>query len=300
MKRPRCPNGYRKNKIGECVKKNDGGIQPTKKKRCINGTRKNKLGECIPIDKNKTTTRRFRINTRLSSRTMYANEYFANSENIHLFSDPNKEVVLFQVNYNIDQFLNYKNLNKNRIKQPINCLFQSLFSLGLRNVKMSKHDSVNVNRHGKEGVSTLETAKYIHNAFDLTPQEVVDYKSVDIRYNKDGNPNTSKSIDKKIEKFFNKNLENGYATIIFIKYIPQSLNTPLAHAFIVYKYEDEIYFFDPSSKGVRSQNNVYTKRITDVIDANVNIITHYFYCRIRNLKTPKPLINNYCPITYQD
>ena len=42
MTTKRCPNGFRKNKSGECVPKGS-----STRKRCPRGTRKNKHGECV-------------------------------------------------------------------------------------------------------------------------------------------------------------------------------------------------------------------------------------------------------------
>lgn len=55
----RCPNGSRKNKNGDCVKKGTKNVivQPNKKattKRCPKGSRKNKKGECVKTRKSVT------------------------------------------------------------------------------------------------------------------------------------------------------------------------------------------------------------------------------------------------------
>ena len=42
----RCPNGTRRNKNGDCVRKNDKHTL-TSVKRCPNGTRRNKNGDCV-------------------------------------------------------------------------------------------------------------------------------------------------------------------------------------------------------------------------------------------------------------
>ena len=295
MKRLRCPNKSRKDKFGNCIK-TMVGMNPQTKKRCPNGSRKNKLNVCVST--NKTRIKRISSSERNTPRTIYAKKYFVNTkDNIHLFADPTKDVVLFQVNYNVKQLLNYQNLITTDTYQPIDCLFQSLFSLGLRNVKMSKNDSMNINLSGKFGVTTIETAKYIHTAFGLSPHEVVEYNAV--KLNKNDNISTPKIINKKITKFFNTYLENGYATIIFIKYKPLSSDLSLAHAIVVYKYENNILFFDPQSKNIRSDSKVYTMFVSDIIDTTINNITHYFYCRIWNLKTPKPLTDDSCLIAYE-
>ena len=294
MKRPRCPNGSRKNKMSVCTKKENAQTQ--KERRCKNGSRKNKLRVCVEINNHKRKSTSRKQSDRNTPRSLYAKKYFLHNQPLHLFADPTKNVILFQVNYNIEQLLHYQNLINGNIKQPIDCVFQSLFSIGLRNVKLAKNDSENVNLYKNSGVNTIETSKYIHSAFNLTPNEIVEYQAVSVYTNKKGIQNTSQMIDKKIERFFKLHLENDYATIIFIKYRPKSNNIQLSHAFIVYKYRDEVHFFDPQSKGIRPQSKVYTNHVSDIIDTRVNDITHYFYCRIWNLKTPKQLYDDSCPI----
>ena len=108
-------------------------------------------------------------------RSMYAKRYFAdNKSRIHLLDKIGKsktKTIMFQVNYDdVEQFTNYQNLSSN---PRVDCVFQSIFSLGLRDVNIVKQDSLNVNTHGRKGVNKDEVILFIKTAFALSPEEDV-------------------------------------------------------------------------------------------------------------------------------
>jgi hypothetical protein len=264
-------------------------------------------------------------------RSMYAKRYFANNKNtIHLLDKVGDyDYVIFQVNYNdVSQFTEYQNLS---IEIPrIDCVFQSIFSLGLRDVNLSKQDSLNVNAYGRGGVPSYELIKYIKNAFNLTPRSVVTTKDISIaddddndeHYNEDGVYDYNLFLDEtlsqddkndKITTFFNHRIKNGYATTIAIKILGRSVE--YGHRIVLYKHDNQIYFFDPQRKKygeyvVHDRNQVYyvntegervvyiSTNLYDLIPRGM-VLTNVNYIAITNLSSPKPLVDTSCPLLHR-
>jgi hypothetical protein len=211
----------------------------------------------------------------------------------------------------------------------IDCVFQSIFALGLRDVELSKQDSLNVNTYGKTGVSKGEVIGYIKNAFQLPRTTKVTQKDISITdhddsryefyYDEDGIPHNfyldgSLRTDEKNDitnTFFNRRMENGYATTISIKF---SGKRDFSHRIVVYKHDNQIYFFDPQRKNygehsVHNGNQVYfvnsggknivyiSTNLYDLVPRGF-ILTGVSYIAITNLSSPKPLVNTACPISY--
>jgi len=288
MKRTRCPNGSRKDKNGICVKKVLGETQITQER--VNGTCKNKR-EC-----NKTTRKKRVSSDRQTPRSIYARKYFDNKkETIYLLDKIHDDTkrVLFQVNYNdVEQFLNYENLHHN---PKIDCFFQTIFSLGLQDVKNLKKYSRQVNKHGKSGVDSNNIKLFIKDAFGLTDDEPVEFSIYQMTNHANHSKRSSEVISKKIHKKFNANLKNGYATIIYVERLYNN-NTKSGHYIVMYKYNNQIYFFDPQKKTRKNVNGIFTS--TNIQDVLIDRSGNIGYFTIDNLKSPKPLLNTTCPINY--
>jgi hypothetical protein len=235
---------------------------------------------------------------------MYAKRYFKNNKSrIHLLDKIGKSKtknIMFQVNYNgVEQFRDYQNLSSNPTKD---CVFQSIFSLGLRDVKLAKQDSLNVNTHGRGGVHTDEFKLFVKNAFALSPEEEIteEYMLLGTGAPKLITPKiiTEKSkLNDKIVKLFNKKLKDGYATKISVLMVLSNGFTG-GHAIIVYKYENQIYFFNPQAKSQPNPSRVVTSTYIYDLFNPTTWLDGLSYYTISNLKSPKPLVNTSCPIGY--
>jgi hypothetical protein len=237
-------------------------------------------------------------------RTRYAQNKFGNNKHtIHLLGHYNKyqrddeyddEYVLFQVPYKDEtQFIEYENLDLNHDKYKKDCAIQSMFSLGLQDVELSKQCSSDINMYGEEGVTRQAINDYIKRAFGLSSKTQVMRKSIDMRdvtydgdedegnydvnyyhYKHDGTDpsiegynfyldtklSTEQKNDKTVE-FFHRKLKNGYATTISIMFL-SSRGNEFGHRLVVYNHDDKIYFFDPQQKlsGLPVEYNAYENK----------------------------------------
>ena len=304
----RCPNGTRKNKQGDCVKtvELDGTIDPIINhkviKRCPKGTRKNKEGDCV-ADKNKTQKVNPPIDptslvkeksaTVNSIRTQYAKTYFTNPVML-LGTSSKKDGILFQVTYSsVDQFKNYANLSK---KPKLDCFFQSLFALGLRNVDLAKKNAESVNKNAKEGVELTEAARFIKSSFELNDTTTVDFYKVDA-IDKNGKHN-NKIAKETIDSYFNKDLEDNHATI-FVAYFAKNGKPVYAHYLIAYKHKNKVFYFDPQYKGRFDDKKINTKTLLNITRARANLFIYKIgVCIIKGIDEEKPLLKDDCPIRY--
>lgn len=305
---PRCPNGSRKDKNGICVSNsNKEGrksvsikkepIHKKDRKKCPNGTRKNKLGVCVSNNPTKNNIYEKKSSERGTSRSNYVRRYFANNKSkIHLLDKLNDDdnSVMFQVNYNdVSQFTNYENLHN---KPKIDCFFQTIFSLGLRDVKIAKKDSININAYGKSGVSSDEIQSFIKNAFNLSSNEVVEFTYIHLDKYIIQRKKGKKFINRTIGKFLKSKLKEGYASVIFVERFYED-GRKGGHYIIAYKDNGDIYYFDPQKKS-KNIKMVVVVNSTDIYKVLDSGIISFGYFTINNLKSPMPLVDTSCPIRY--
>ena len=339
----RCPNGSRKNKLGDCIKKdllnntikrkkssNERKIsekdpserksserkisekepserkisekEPSERKSGERKSSERKISEKEPSERKsserksseKEPSERKSSETK-TPRSIYAKRYFAdNKKTIYLLDSygKNAKSVMVQVNYNdVEQFTNYQNLSS----RPSNdCFFQTIFSLGLRDVKMAKKDSMDANSYNGTGVHIVEILLFIKNAFNLSKREKVYYKCVNLEYDVVERKLSRNEINNKIVKIFNSKLKNGYAAPIYIERYYKSSGRRMGHSLVVYKYNDIIYFFDPQIKGYMPEWRKYNS--TNIYEVSESDITKISYYTVSNLKNPKPLMDTTCQI----
>jgi hypothetical protein len=222
-------------------------------------------------------------------RSLYAKKYF-NDSNIYLvdqvsseFPNPPGSEILFQVNYtDVNQFLYYTNLHD---MPRLDCLYQSLFALGIRDTRTSKKEAADVNKHGKIGVTNNEVEKFIKNAFGLKEGQVATIF--------DTIPFTD--FNSYIREFFQPNLKNGCATVFLIHVLEKKMS--YFHYIICFRNgenEEDIFFFDPQKKRSNSTENYIVSDISDLYKK----IDEFGYFEITGLLHPMPLIDNTCPIIY--
>ena len=120
-------------------------------------------------------------------------------------------------------FENYKNLSEN---PEIDCAFQVLFSLGLRDIKSSKRNSNVINKLGKYnkaiGVNVDDLNEYLEQIFGLRKNSLLStyYHRFNCNY-------------------FNVNLSDGISTILFLNFDTYS------HYVVVFKSGGMLFIFDP-------------------------------------------------------
>jgi hypothetical protein len=215
-------------------------------------------------------------------RSAYAEKFFSdNKSTIHLLDHyGDYDYVLFQVNYNdVSQFTEYENLDLVHPGHKKDCVIQSIFALGIRDVELSKQSSFDANTYGESGVTHFELNNYIRNAFDLPETTSVTAKYIDIlddddddefehynyantddKYVDDYDPNgynfymddklTPEEKNDKTVTFFDRRLKNGYATTIGVSLSRKGGDKTQSsgHRIVVYKHNNQIHFFDPQQK----------------------------------------------------
>jgi hypothetical protein len=296
MPKTRCPNGSRKNKSGTCVSTNQKQ-KPGSIKKCSKGTRKNKNGVCVIYTSTKKNRSENKSSVRKTPRSIYARRYFAdNKTRIHLLDKINvgDNSVMFQVNYNdVSQFTNYENLHD---KPQIDCFFQSIFSLGLRDVKIAKIDSKNINAYGKSGVTSDDIRTFIKNAFNLSLYEVVEFTYVRLDKYVIEQKKGRKFIKRLIGKFLDGKIKEGYASLIFVERFYEDGRRG-GHYIITYKNNNIVYYFDPQKKSrANGEHDMFNS--TDIYKVLNSGIISIGYFTINNLKSPMPLLDTTCPIRY--
>jgi hypothetical protein len=220
----RCPNGTRKNKQGDCVKKTMTklALKPgsTKIKRCPNGTRKNKKGDCEP-----STSKRCPNGTKNKGDCVPKTEKMATPRtkySCHYFKKPIQmsKNELFQVGFDTpEQFKKYVNLSNS---PKLDCGYQSLFALGLLEVEYAKKSAEEVNTKGKVGIYTNELITFFRLNFGFTSKESIQsYDSHDTK------------------KFLQNHLENNSATILLLEFAKNG------HYIVGYKWKNKVHFYDP-------------------------------------------------------
>lgn len=159
------------------------------------------------------------------------------------------------------------------------CFIQTLFSLGLRDVKEGKKDVAKIKKTNVKGVQFDEAANYFETSFGLQPGQIL--------YNE--NKYTTMP---EMDDFFKQNLENNFATIFSLSFFNYNSDL-LGHYLIVYKVFDTLHYFDP-------QMNKHYENLSNLmyelgVVRNLNIVAYGFY-ETHNIKNPIELKNNYCPI----
>ena len=279
----RCPKGTRKNKSGDCIKHNT----TKKKSSSVKIPSEKKSSVKISSEKKSSETK--------TPRSLYAKRYFANNkQTIHLLdkiNDSNKSV-LVQVKYNdVEQFTNYRNLANN---PSSDCFFQTLFSLGMRDVKIAKQESSKANTTSI-GPNVGEMIKFIKNAFNLSKREKVIHRRIELT-NETIKLNTDRiKINNKIVKIIEPKIKDGYAAPIFIDRYYKKTGRHDGHSMVAYKHNNKLYFFDPQKHvSYVTVGNIVTS--TNLFEVAGTDIIRFGYYTVSNLEHPKPLMDTTCKI----
>jgi hypothetical protein len=203
--------------------------------------------------------------------------------------------LLFQVSFTSpDQFANYVNLSKNRPK--IDCFYQSIFSIGLREVNKAKTDSVEVNEKGERGVLVTVQTEYLKQLFGLNSWELR-YKNNE-RIETPGGLYSTKVTLQIIKDLLKRKLKDNHATLlnVFLYKYAKYCN---GHTIIAYKYRGTIFFFDPQQKGLLADGTLRSKTLTHLSKySGHKAIGGFSYFMIDELPEPREPINLTCDIPY--
>ena len=274
---PRCKKGTRKCSTGKCVKISNKKT----KNRCKKGSRKCANKRCY-----NTITKRLELTE--TPRTKYDNKYHSSS--IYL----KENTFLFQVNFKSQkQFTEYTNLYKT---PRIDCVYQSLFSLGLRPCELSKKDSKLCNLYGKSGVTHKNIQYYLCDIFGLENNDIM-YKFVNIHsdesYDDDLYDDSYIYYDPDDDatlKHVQNELQNNFATIIILNFSNNKGVILITHAIIMYKYKNKIYFFDPQRHGINNSH------VNNLKDFKYKYHIEYFgYFKVEKKLSTPILMKDECP-----
>lgn len=295
-RRPRCPNRSRRNKAGDCVDKITGErvsnsiARPPLFQEQIRKISSLEEGEIFEERQTRSSSK-----TTATPRTAFMKKYF--KQPVMLLNNYKNDAygLLFQVSFSDpDQFTNYANLAAN---PRIDCFYQSLFSLGLREVERAKIDAADVNEKGTLGVYNNDIKKYLMSVFHLTKTQIVCLQSKPI-VNSKGLPD-NKEAKKRINDLFEEKLKNNHATIFTITFFKDGKEL-YGHAMVAYKYKNKVYYFDPQKKGIEDEKKVKSETLSHIIKySGNNYITKFSYFKIAGLPEPKVSTNLTCHIPYE-
>lgn len=247
----------------------------------------------VPKSRSKTPS-----NKDPTPRTVFAQTYFSKPVTLLNKYRPNPSdksgKLLLQVSFNSpDQFTNYANLSK----QPkIDCFYQSLFSIGLRDVEQSKRDSSAINEKGKKGVFITTQREYLMRLFGLRESQIHIFYSGEVKNDKGLHDN--KASQQIINTTFTEKLSNNHASILILYFYKYGKELH-GHAMIVYKYKDKIYYFDPQLKGIKDDKTIKSKTLAHLIKYSGNkFIGAFGYFEINELPAPREPENLICHIPY--
>jgi len=296
-KRPRCPNRSRRNKAGDCIDKITGQKIPLNysianlRLQIRKTSRSSSIEEGEILEERQTRSSK----TTATPRTAFMKKYF--KEPVMLLNNykNDKYGLLFQVSFSDpDQFTNYANL---ATSPRIDCFYQSLFSLGLREVERAKIDAADVNNKGTLGVYNNDIKKYLMAVFHLTKTEIINVQSKPI-LNSKGLPD-NKEAKKRINETFEEKLKDNHATIFTISFEKYGKEL-YGHAMVAYKYKNKVYYFDPQKKGIEDEKKIRSRTLSHIIKySGNNMIRSFSYFKIAGLPHPKGATNLTCHIPYE-
>jgi hypothetical protein len=326
----RCPNGTRKNKSGDCVKytrkvdfenkmkkqEKVAVVEAQKldspkisRKRKVDFENKMKKQEKVAVvepqkldspkisrkrkvdfeNKMKKQEKAAVVETKKSDspntpRKNYAKRYF---QKPIMLLEKNK---LFQVSIDIDQFKDYVNIS-NIPDGKYDCVIQSLFSLGLRDVKKAKRESLEINENLKRGIVPSIIAKYLTSSFGLPDNSIVS-KTLNIRNSR------LELADEEIIEFFNKNLLNNHAT--FFNPVFEYEGKKYGHAMIIYKDNDVIYYFNPQNKRYINHSGVIARHLEFMYNSSTfKLASTSYFSLPKVIKKPIPYLHTECILEYK-
>ena len=177
---------------------------------------------------------------------------------------PNK---LFQIPFTKKTMKNYKRIAK---VYTNDCLFNTLNALGLRDPKISYHDSMKMYKIKGQGVEVHDAGEYISDIFDT-------------------NIETSVKDRCKLSTITSK-LKNGYATFICGGYHYKWSDDISGHFFIIYKERGRLYICDQNQtiKSVALEKS-------HLIDEDLKIVVSYYNTNEVAAPLNKERMNNAIP-----
>jgi hypothetical protein len=307
-KKKRCPKGTHKNKTGDCIKIHKSAISKPKTFTPVHS----KKPSSEIILSNKTTSHysspvflsspglppKTRVilsssSSPTTSRGLYAKKYHTNDV---FLSDRdinnNNQNVLLQFTFNnVGQFEDFVPLSKVPL---VDCVYQTLFALGLRRTKLIKLEAAEVNEKSDLGVSFVEMSRLFAVSFNIDESNV--------SFTQQPEWPGDKSLAMYMKKFFLDKLKNNHASIFVILLNKIKGVGGFGHAIICYKYNNKVYFFDPQNKRSYDKKQTISENILDITKkykAGPKMkLSSFLYFNVSNLEHPMKLIQKDCPVDY--
>jgi hypothetical protein len=215
------------------------------------------LGHPIDITPAESTPRQHYVNTYLNK------DIFLNKR------------TLFQVSIHKDQLDHYTQITP---ETRIECFIQTLFALGLRDIREAKKD-VDILKTMTKGTPWKQADKYFQTIFGLKDGQIGHFGYRQTFHDND-------DFSTHVSRLLQHELDNNYATIL-----PIAIRSPTHvwfHFVIAYKYENVLYFFDPQNK-ITSTNAADLSRYT---------IFKFGFFTTKGVDQLTPLQSNTCSIKF--
>jgi hypothetical protein len=203
--------------------------------------------------------------------------------------------VLFQVSFNnVGQFYNYVNIipKKSQNYNYPDCVIQSLFALGLRNIHALRADVDNILiKNHKEGVTSSSIYRYLEKSFGLNKYTVSatkiyypdDIKNILKLKTYDERVNALSGVYKQVHKIYSEYIQPNHATILIVNLY--QYNITWGHSIVMFKHGDQIMFFDP-------QQNIISNSLENMYKSKNIIITLVYIFSVNGVTKPIKLINS--------
>jgi hypothetical protein len=307
-KKKRCPKGTHKNTTGDCIKTHKSAISKPKTFTPVHA----KKPSTVRIASDRTPSHysspvflsspglppKTRVilsssSSPTTSRGIYAKKYHTNDI---FLSDTdinnNNQNILLQFTFNnVGQFEDFVPLSKTPI---VDCVYQTLFALGLRRTKLLKLEAAEVNEKSDLGVSFFEMSRLFAVSFNIDESNV--------SFTQQPTWPDDKSVAIYMKQFFIDRLKNNHASIFVILFNKIKGVGGFGHAIISYKYNNKVYFFDPQNKKSYDKKQTISENILDITKkykAGPKMrLSSFLYFTVSNLEQPMKLIEKDWSVDY--
>ena len=183
---------------------------------------------------------------------------------------------------NIHQFYDYVSIHPNiplGVVTYADCVIQSLFCLGLRNITALYKDVAYIqNISASSGVLITDICIYLDKTFGLESGTTSVWEPPNGNFtvgSSEEPPRLNKTLYDNFEKIYDYHLKDNHSTILFVWcywYITKKYS---GHSFIVFKHNNKIGFFDP-------QQNIISDKLSGIL-LNSGIMTTFLVFTTKNI-----------------
>jgi hypothetical protein len=199
----------------------------------------------------------------------------------------------FQVSFtNVGQFYNYVNILPKKLKKDYpDCVIQSLFALGLRNIKALYNDVDNiVRKNPSEGVTISDLYRYLEKSFGLNKYTISweeiyddDIKNILKLKTYDERVRAMSPVYKDVNAIYSTYIHPNHATILILNMYRYYMTW--AHCIVLFKHGNQIMFFDP-------QQNIISTSLETMYKSDNILITSVYITSVKGVTKPIKLLNS--------